>query len=104
MFQRDLRKRFKLEKDTYANWEKDRCKPAMKHWPGVIEFLGFDPSPKPITLGEKLFAYRRANGVSRKELARRLGVDEGTLWRWEVDQRKPENEWHVDAIRRLELN
>ena len=27
-----------------------------------------------------------------------------TLWRWENDLRKPENEWHVDAIRRLELN
>ena len=101
LLQRDLRRRFKLEKETYANWEKDRCKPAMKHWPGIIEFLGFDPNAKPVTLGEKLFAYRRANGVSRKALARQLGEDEGTLWRWEVDQRKPKEERHVCAVRNL---
>lgn len=29
------------------------------------------------------------------------GVDDVTLWRWEKDQRKPENQRHVDAIRRL---
>jgi DNA-binding XRE family transcriptional regulator len=39
--QLDLRVRFNLEKETYANWEKDHCYPAMKHWPGIIEFLGF---------------------------------------------------------------
>jgi hypothetical protein len=31
LFQRDLREHFKLEKETYANWEKERCYPAMKH-------------------------------------------------------------------------
>lgn len=101
--QRDLRKRFGLEKETYANWEKDRCYPAMKHWPGIIEFLGFDPSPEPKTIGERLLAYRRRHGLSRVALARKLGVDETTLWRWEVDQRMPECKGHVDAIRRLEL-
>lgn len=103
LLQRDLRLRFKLEKETYANWEKDRCYPTMKHWPGILEFLGDDPNPKPRTLGERLIAYRRANGISRKELAGQLGVDETTLWRWETDQRKPECETHVDVIRRLEL-
>ena len=104
LFQRDLRKLFKLEKETYANWEKDKCKPAMKHWPGIIEFLGRDPNPEPATLGERLMAYRRHHGLSRIALSSILGADEATLWRWENDQRKPENEWHVDAIRRLELN
>ena len=103
LFQRDLRKRFKLEKETYANWEKDRCYPAMKHWPGIIKFLGHDPNPEPNTLGERLTAYRRHQGLSRKTLAAVLAVDEGTLWRWEIDQRKPESERHVDAIRRLKL-
>lgn len=103
LFQRELRKRFGLEKETYANWEKDRCYPAMKHWPGIIEFLGFDPSPEPKTIGERLLAYRRRHGLSRVALARKLGVDETTLWRWEVDQRMPECKGHVDAIRRLEL-
>jgi len=103
LLQRDLRLRFKLEKETYDNWEKDRCYPAMKHWPGILELLGFDPNPEPTTIGEKLIAYRRANGISRKELAGQLGADEATLWRWETDQRIPESERHIDAIRRLEL-
>ena len=103
LWQRDLRVRFKLEKETYANWEKDRCYPAMKHWPGIIEFLGRAPHPEPSTLGERLMAYRRHHGFSRIALATALAVDEGTLWRWEINQRKPESERHIEAIRRLKL-
>ena len=98
LWQRDLRVRFKLEKETYANWEKDRCKPAMKHWSGIIEFLGYDPSPEPATLGEQLLGYRRRHGLSRRALALRLGVDEATLWRWEVDRGEPISQVHIDAI------
>jgi transcriptional regulator with XRE-family HTH domain len=89
LFQRDLRKRFGLEKETYANWEKDRRYPAMKHWPGIIEFLGHDPNPESKTLGERLLAYRRQHGMGRNALARQLGADETNLSRWEIDQRKP---------------
>jgi DNA-binding XRE family transcriptional regulator len=101
LFQCDLRKRFGLEKGTYVTWEKDRCYPAMKHWPGIIGFLGYDPSPKPKTIGERLLAYRRQHGTSRKALARQLGADEATLWRWEVGQRIPVVQRHVDAVGQL---
>ena len=90
LLQRDLRKRFSLEKETYANWEKDRCYPAMKHWPGIIEFLGYDPSAEAKTFGEQLAAYRRRHGLSRKMLARQLGADETTLWKWEKGLRDPQ--------------
>jgi DNA-binding XRE family transcriptional regulator len=79
LFQRDLRARFKLEKETHANWEKDRYHPATKHWPGIIEFLGYDPSPVPKTMGERLLSYRRRYGLSRKMFAQQWGVDETTL-------------------------
>ena len=102
-FQRDLRKDFKLEKETYANWEKDRCYPAMRHWPGIIAFLGFDPSPAPSTIGEQLLAYRRRHGLSRKALAADLAVDEATLWRWETDLRAPSDEVHLKALETLNL-
>ncbi len=98
LFQRDLRKRFKLEKETYANWEKDHCYPAMKHWPDIIAFLGYDPSPEPTTLGQQLLAHRRRNGMSRKDLSVLLDVDETTLWRWETDERKPNCDRHVNVI------
>ena len=103
LFQRDLRRRFKLEKETYANWEKDRCYPTMKHWPGIIELLGRDPAPEPKTLGERLVAYRRRLGLSRKALAELLSADVTMVWRWEIGQRTPDNQTHLEAIRRLGL-
>jgi transcriptional regulator with XRE-family HTH domain len=101
MRQRDLRKRFNLEKETYANWEKDRCYPTMKHWPPIISFLGYDPTPMPVTLGERILAYRRREGLSRKALAVSLNIDEATLWRWETDERKPHTKEHLEGIRVL---
>lgn len=86
LFQRELRNRFNLEKETYANWEKDRCIPTMKHWPLIIDFLGFDPNPAPNSFGTQLTAYRRRHGLSRRTLALFLGVDEATLWRWESEE------------------
>jgi DNA-binding transcriptional regulator YiaG len=101
LFQRDLRERFKLEKETYANWEKGRCKPAIRHWPGIIEFLGYDPNSEPKTTGERLVTYRRRLGLSRVALAQHLNVDDTTLWRWEIGERQPECQRHIDAVRRL---
>jgi transcriptional regulator with XRE-family HTH domain len=79
-----MTKRLGLSKETYANYEKDKTKPVISHWPKIIVFLGFDPSPAPTSDGERLLAYRRQYGLSRAKLARELGVDEGTLHGWEA--------------------
>lgn len=34
---------------------------------------------------------RKATGLGRPELARRLGVDPSTVWRWETERQKPES-------------
>ena len=102
LFQRDLKIRFGLEKETYITWEKDRCYPSMKHWPGIIGFLGYDPGPEPKTIGERVLAYRRQYGLSRKLLARQLGADEATLWRWETGRRFPRN--HIVKIMEVTKN
>lgn len=34
-------------------------------------------------------AYRRTKGLSRKALARRIGIDPDTLGKWERDESKP---------------
>jgi site-specific DNA recombinase len=99
--QRDVQERFKLDHETLATWEKDRCQPSMRHWPGIINFLGFDPTPEPKTVGEHLRAYRRRHGISRKALAAELEVDEATLWRWEEGRRMPNTAWHVAAVKKL---
>ena len=73
----------------------------MKHWPNIIELLGSDPNPIPTTLGEKILAYRRAKGISRKRLAEKLRVDEGTLWKWEIGKRKPNTKLHIATVEKL---
>jgi hypothetical protein len=48
----------------------------------VISFLGYDPSPSPTSLAERLAAKRRATGMMFSQVAKRLGWDEGTLTRY----------------------
>lgn len=44
---------------------------------------------------------REATHISRPELARRLGVDPATVWRWETEKQKPESPDIPEAIARL---
>ena len=68
---------------TVGNWEKDKTFPAVRYFPAIFRFLGYDPFPEPIMLSEKLLAKRRALGFSVKRAADVVGVDEGTFARWE---------------------
>jgi transcriptional regulator with XRE-family HTH domain len=60
--------------------------------PRIIQLLGYVPFPIGESLPERLKAHRKIRGLSRKRLARILGVDEGTLWRWERGERRPQGE------------
>ena len=47
------------------------------------------PLPAATTLAEQLVRHRTSLGASQKEAARSLGVDPGTLARWERGEREP---------------
>jgi transcriptional regulator with XRE-family HTH domain len=84
---------------TVANWEKGRSEPEPRHYPAILSFLGYDPSPEPKTLGERVRAARRREGISQRELAEKLGLDQSTIWAWETGEiRKP----HARLIRLFE--
>jgi transcriptional regulator with XRE-family HTH domain len=68
--------------ETYINWEKDRTRPTAAQFRPVIAFLGYDPSPKPETLTERLEAKRRALGVTFDQVAQHLDWDRATLFRY----------------------
>ena len=68
---------------TYRGWERGRH-PSARFWPAIIDFLGHDPHPSPVTLGGRLAAARRVLGLSQQDLARRLGVTQGAVHRWEA--------------------
>ena len=87
--QKDVGRFLKVDAFTVMNWEKGRTVPATRYLPRITSFLGYDPFPAPQTLGERIAAARRRLGIPRKKLARRLGVDEGALKRWEEGRMTP---------------
>ena len=68
---------------TVSNWEGGRSYPAIDCIPAVLEFLGYDPFPEPVTVPERLLAKRRARGWSIRQAARQIGVDPTTWGDWE---------------------
>lgn len=68
--------------ETYLNWEKGHTEPVASQFRPVVAFLGYDPSPTPRTLAERLEAKRRATGATFGQVAEHLGWDEGTLTRY----------------------
>ena len=57
--------------------------------PPVIAFLGYDPHPDPKTLGQTLRAYRRALGLTQRQLAVKLGMHRSTLGKVETGRERP---------------
>jgi transcriptional regulator with XRE-family HTH domain len=47
-----------------------------------VDFLGYDPSPPPVTLAQRMEAKRRTTGMTFDQVARTLGWDHGTLTRY----------------------
>jgi hypothetical protein len=85
---------------SVINWERNRTEPALRHWPQIIAFLGYDPLPCPSTLAESLVHFRTVRGMTQAQFAGMLGVDPTTLARWERGERLPlpEHRKRVDAV------
>ncbi len=64
---------------TLCLWELGRHEPEIRHWPGIIAFLGYDPTPEGRTVGERVRRLRRSLGLTQKRLAQKLGLDEHTV-------------------------
>ena len=69
--------------DSIGHWEIGYSQPRAYLIPRIIDFLGYAPWMAPATFGEWLVMARRANGFSRKRLAKRARIDESTLAKWE---------------------
>ena len=87
---RQISLRLNVSDVTIYLWEKNRVKPSLAQIPKIIEFLGNDPFEKQTeNLGEKIREYRRVHGLSQKNLAEQLGVDQTTLAGWERGEHTP---------------
>lgn len=74
---------------TLIGWERDRTEPSVRLLPKILAFLGYDLQPTPETLKQRIAAKRRSLGLSQRELADILNVNETTLWFRERDRRRP---------------
>ncbi len=69
---------------TVNYWENGHFNPEAQYVPAIIAFLGYDPfGPPPASFPLQLKAARMAAGLTRRQLATRLGVHPGTVAEWE---------------------
>ena len=87
--QKDVAEELGVDQMTVWNWERNRTVPASSVWPKIVAFLGYNPLPEPESLGEQIAQSRKLRGLSQRAFAKQLGVDQGTLVRWERGKRRP---------------
>ncbi|MBL8238352.1 MAG: recombinase family protein [Bryobacterales bacterium] len=85
--QKDVAAQLGVTESTVYNWEANTTAPDFRAMPGVIEFLGYNPVPEPTDAAERLLWQRTSQGLSQKEAARKMGLDPGTLARYERGER-----------------
>jgi monooxygenase len=83
LLQRDVAVRMGVSVETIGRWEKNRTTPPIEFMPAIMAFLGYDPSPEPATLADRMRTYRRRFGLSINEAAHRAGVHAGSWGHWE---------------------
>jgi len=79
-----------VTEDCITLWENNRSKPYVKYCPKIIEFLGYVPfEVDSSTLGGRIKLYRYLCGLSQKDLAYALNIDESTVLQYEKNRHKP---------------
>jgi transcriptional regulator with XRE-family HTH domain len=90
LFQKDVAKAIGVDTLTICNWENNLTAPRLYLLPKIYHFLGYNPLLGDATnLGEKIKQFRTLEGLSLRKLAKEMGVDSGSLTRWERGDAKP---------------
>jgi len=72
------------------NWENNISSPNRRYHTAITVFLGYDPEVRRREFyGDRILSYLKAQGVSRTQLASRLGVTPQTLHKWIHDMSTP---------------
>ena len=103
LLQRQVAQQLGVNHATITNWETNGAQPTLTYMPAIIRFLGYNPLPPlpPGGLGERLVRCRTLLGLSQKGFAGQLGVDQGTLAKWERGERQPAGEFAARVTRFL---
>lgn len=75
--------------DCITNWELNRFCPKIKYHPGIVSFLGYDPTVygDQNSLANQVLSYRKKYGLSIKRFAKLWSMDEKTICRIEGQER-----------------
>jgi len=96
--QEQLAQKLGIDESTIAGWERGDNTPVGAYRKLLEYFISGDgvvPTepgsivPKGRLSGRKITALREKLGLSKAALARQIGVNVNTLWRWERGDRKP---------------
>jgi transcriptional regulator with XRE-family HTH domain len=100
MFQKDVAEQLGVNKTSVFNWEANTSAPEIRYMPAIIRFLGYNPLPEVEGWGQRLVRRRTTLGMTQKDAAARLGVDQGTLAKWERGEREPQGAF-LERVRRF---
>ncbi len=89
LFLRDVAGRIGVTQSCLVNWEANATRPEIRYMPAIIEFLGYNPASEGKSWSERLVRCRTGLGLTQREAADRIGVDQGTLARWERGEKEP---------------
>lgn len=82
--QKDVAQELGVDQFTLGNWKNGRTTPVLRHRPSINVWLGYCPiGLTPTSVGERLVDWRKSQGLSQHEVARRAGLDPGTVSRAE---------------------
>lgn len=75
-----------LDPESLENWEKNRTQVAVRFYPALIAFLGYNPLPEARTRGEAIRRKRMSLGLSLEGLAKQARIYPTTICRMESDR------------------
>ena len=91
MKQSCVAKLFNVTEFTVLNWELGHSQINAQIRPQVVAFVGHDPEPepRPVTLADRIKAYRRQRGWTQQRLADEWGFSADSIRGWEAEVTRP---------------
>jgi transcriptional regulator with XRE-family HTH domain len=89
LWQRTVAEQLGVREETVVLWENGLARPLARHYCRIVRFLGYDPEPGDQSLAGRLRTIRRRLGLSQADFAAKVGLDEGSVCRWESGSRQP---------------
>jgi len=88
LYQKDVAAQIGVTASTIWNWEHGWTV-ELRYMPKLIQFLGYNPIPRPDNLLERLSWFKLVNGLTLEELGAKMDRDPEQLSDWLAGRHKP---------------